>query len=98
MTDITVGFAFCGSFCTFDKAIAVLEKVCDKYHNVLPILSETAAATDSRYGAADDFVRELNGSAERRSSGQLPGRSRLVRRSCWIFWSSRRVREIRRRR
>ena len=59
MTEITVGFAFCGSFCTFDKAIAVLEKVCDKYHNVLPILSETAAATDSRYGAADDFVREI---------------------------------------
>ena len=55
MKDITVGFAMCGSFCTFDAVINVLEKLCGLYKTVVPIMSETAYHTDSRFGFAADF-------------------------------------------
>lgn len=59
MEQITVGFAFCGSFCTLSKALAALEAVRARYESVVPIVSETVAATDTRFGAAHDFMREM---------------------------------------
>ncbi|NLF35238.1 MAG: dipicolinate synthase subunit B [Clostridiales bacterium] len=56
---LRVGYAFCGSFCTFDKAMTALEKVKARYGDVYPIVSETTAATDTRFGAAHDFMREM---------------------------------------
>jgi len=49
MKPIRLGFALCGSFCTFDRVIAVLESMCAAGWDVYPILSETAAATDTRF-------------------------------------------------
>ena len=59
MEDYRVGFAFCGSFCTLSKAMDALEKTAARYAHVIPIVSETAAATDTRFGAAHDFMREM---------------------------------------
>ena len=36
----TIGFAMCGSFCTFKKAMGVLEKLTQTGANVIPIMSE----------------------------------------------------------
>ena len=35
-----IGFAFCGSFCTYSQAMEVLERVQSRYGDVLPIVSE----------------------------------------------------------
>ena len=59
MKPITVGFAVCGSFCTHAKAMAALEQVRARWENVVPIVSECTAATDTRFGNAHDLMREM---------------------------------------
>ena len=59
MEQVSVGYAFCGSFCTFDRAMAALERVKARYGRVLPIISEAGAANDTRFGNAHDFMREM---------------------------------------
>ncbi len=66
MEQITVGFAFCGSFCTMSKAMAALEAVRARYQRVIPIVSETVADTDTRFGSAHDFLREMERICDRR--------------------------------
>ena len=50
-----LGFALCGSFCTFKKVLAEMEKLTEIY-DIIPIMSEGAAATDTRFGKAEDFI------------------------------------------
>lgn len=59
MEQITVGFGFCGSFCTMREALAALEGAAARYERVVPIVSDAVASTDSRFGAAHDFMREM---------------------------------------
>lgn len=54
---MTIGFALCGSFCTYSKVFPVMEALARK-HTVIPIFSAAAAVTDSRFGNAADFLRE----------------------------------------
>lgn len=53
----TVGFAMCGSFCTFAKAMEQMERLCGKYR-ILPIMSRNAYETDTRFGTAESFIRQ----------------------------------------
>ena len=53
-----IGYAFCGSFCTFDRSIAVLKELVNVY-DVLPIMSHNAASTDTRFGKSDDFIKTI---------------------------------------
>ena len=55
MNGLSVGFALCGSFCTFHKVIPCMRSLAESGANVVPILSETAYGTDTRFGAAADF-------------------------------------------
>ena len=50
-----IGFALCGSFCTFSRVLDVLERLKTQYPNIIPILSEASYTTDTRFGAAADF-------------------------------------------
>lgn len=52
-----VGFAFCGSFCTYHSVFPVLEELA-KEHEVLPIFSPVSAVTDSRFGCGELFVKQ----------------------------------------
>ena len=52
---MNIGFAMCGSFCTFSKVFPVMEKLTGE-HKVLPILSTASCTTDSRFGKAESFV------------------------------------------
>lgn len=54
-----VGFAVCGSFCTHEKVLEALEKLTAIYETVIPIASENAAFTDTRFGTSDDLLEEL---------------------------------------
>lgn len=66
MEQITVGFAFCGSFCTLNRAMSALEAVKARYETVIPIVSPIVADTDTRFGAAHDFMREMERICDRR--------------------------------
>ena len=59
MEQLRVGFAFFGSFCTMMKALDALEETAKRYSDIIPIVSGTVADTDTRFGAAHDFMREM---------------------------------------
>ena len=66
MKEKAIGFAVCGSFCTHDKAMAALEQVRAQWRNIVPIVSECTAATDTRFGKAHDLMREMERICDRR--------------------------------
>ena len=49
----------CGSFCTFSKVIPQIDALCKNGFNVIPIMSPTAYATDTRFGKAEDFTKHI---------------------------------------
>lgn len=55
----TIGFALCGSFCTFASAIRQMEVLRNEGAQIIPIMSQTAAYTDTRFGRAEDFRRVI---------------------------------------
>lgn len=57
MTKATIGFAMCGSFCTFSKAFRQMEKLVEKGYKVLPIMSQNAYETDTRFGKAEEMIK-----------------------------------------
>ena len=59
MSTETVGFAMCGSFCTFKKVIPQMKELKDMGYRVIPIMSQTAYSTDTRFGAARDFIEKI---------------------------------------
>lgn len=46
-----LGFAMCGSFCTFSRVFPVMEQLVGR-NSVTPIFSDAAYAVDSRFGTA----------------------------------------------
>lgn len=59
MQNKTVGFALCGSFCTFKKAIPQMKRLADEGYRVIPIMSHTAYTTDTRFGKSCEFIDEI---------------------------------------
>ena len=58
MADARIGFAVTGSFCTFKAVFPQMRLLCDHGYRVVPIMSENAYATDTRFGRAQDWIRE----------------------------------------
>lgn len=54
-----IGFAVCGSFCTFKKAFAELENLIGAGADVTVIMSFNAAGIDSRFGKAAEHIEYL---------------------------------------
>ncbi|MBQ9557000.1 MAG: dipicolinate synthase subunit B [Clostridia bacterium] len=59
MEKIRVGFALCGSFCMLRKTLEQLPRLTGSGFDIIPIMSETAYNTDTRFGAAGEFRRIL---------------------------------------
>ncbi len=62
MTDLNgkkIGFAMCGSFCTFSKAFEQLEKLIEMGAEVTAIMSFNAAYIDTRFGKSLDHIERL---------------------------------------
>lgn len=59
MTKTTIGFAMCGSFCTFSKALEQMQQLVDSDYNIIPIMSGNAYKKDTRFGKAKDFVKQI---------------------------------------
>ena len=72
MEHIRVGFAFCGSFCTYSEVMPALERARARYGDVTPIVSEKSAGTDSRFGPAHEFLREMERICDRRVIDSIP--------------------------
>ena len=59
MNTVKVGFAMCGSFCTFERAIKQIERLTGAGYEVLPVMSEIAAGTDTRFGRAEAIRKRV---------------------------------------
>ena len=53
---MTIGFAMCGSFCTYANVFPVMEQLA-KEHDVIPIFSQISHTTDSRFGTAREHIQ-----------------------------------------
>ena len=53
-----LGLALCGSYCTYEKLFKAAEKLADTY-DLIPIMSENAAETDTRFGTATEHIKHL---------------------------------------
>lgn len=54
-----LGFAMCGSFCTFSSVFPVMEALAREHH-VIPIFSQAVQETDSRFGSSENFWRRVS--------------------------------------
>ena len=52
------GLALCGSYCTYEQVFAQAGRLAEHF-DLIPILSDTAAETDTRFGRAADHIRRL---------------------------------------
>ncbi len=60
-----VGFALCGSFCTFDSVISQLEQL-SQLHDVTPIMSFNAYELDTKFGKACDFIKKIENTCNKK--------------------------------
>ena len=51
---MNIGFAMCGSLCTFHRVFPVMEALAAD--TLIPIFSSVSCTTDSRFGKAEDFL------------------------------------------
>ncbi len=59
MENINLGFALCGSFCTLKEAVKALKELKKENYNITPIMSHIVYSTDTRFGKAEDFIKEI---------------------------------------
>lgn len=53
---MNIGFALCGSFCTYKQVFPVMELLARDYQ-VTPIFSDAAFSIDSRFGTAESHIQ-----------------------------------------
>ena len=54
-----IGVVMTGSFCTFRKTIDELKKIVRLGAKVVPIMSENSYTLDTKFGKAEDFIKEI---------------------------------------
>lgn len=54
---MNIGFAVCGSFCTFDQVFPAMEAL-SAQHTLIPIFSQVSYTTDSRFGTHETHIRK----------------------------------------
>lgn len=59
LDDKKIGFAVCGSFCTFSKVMPQFEVLKSAGADIFPIMSEMAYSTDTRFGKSEDFRKYI---------------------------------------
>ena len=56
---MTIGFAMCGSFCTYANVFPAMEIVA-KQHTVIPIFSQASYTLDTRFGTASSHIQKAS--------------------------------------
>ena len=54
-----IGYAFCGSFCTLSRSLAVLEALVKRGEKVVPFVSERVFSTDTRFWQCRNFIDKV---------------------------------------
>lgn len=54
---MTIGFALCGSFCTYHQVFPVMETLTANYE-IIPIFSHSSGTIDSRFGTSADHIHK----------------------------------------
>lgn len=68
---MTIGFALCGSFCTYAQVFPVMEQL-SKSHTIIPIFSHSAATLDSRFGTAQAHLERAESICGRHPLTTIP--------------------------
>ena len=63
---VKIGYAICGSFCTFRRTIDEMKALSKMGAELFPIMSDNAYSLDTRFGKAADFVEEIEALCGRR--------------------------------
>lgn len=69
---ITLGYALCGSFCTFQQSLQALRQLRQIYPQIIPLFSEASAAYDTRFGKAAAFIAEAESICGRKAILTIP--------------------------
>ncbi|MEG1028140.1 MAG: flavoprotein, partial [Oscillospiraceae bacterium] len=56
---VKLGFAICGSFCTFKKNIEIMEQLHNMGYDIVPIMSFNAYNIDTRFGKAKEHIEKI---------------------------------------
>lgn len=56
---ITVGYALTGSHCTLPEVLPQIRRFVEAGANVVPVISHSVLTTDTRFGTAEQWQREL---------------------------------------
>ena len=59
MQNITLGYAFTGSFCTLKASLSALEELSKFPIKIKPIMSENVYTTDTRFFKAQDLIQKV---------------------------------------
>ena len=59
MENITLGYAFCGSFCTIKESLAALKELAKENIKIKPIMSPIVYNTDTRFTKAKELIAEV---------------------------------------
>lgn len=63
---MVICYAFCGSFCNFERSFAEFEKLIAAGHELIPVCSYHFAATDTRFGRAQTLVARIEAACGKR--------------------------------
>lgn len=72
MKKIKIGFAMCGSFCTFSESIKQMQILKEKGHEILPIMSFNAYNLNTKFGNAKDFRKKIEKICEKSIISTIP--------------------------
>jgi len=70
---ITLGYAMTGSFCTFEKCIAEMARLRSMGYELLPVMSENAYTTSTRFGKARDIISRVEDICGKSVIHTIPG-------------------------
>jgi len=67
-----IGYCFTGSFCTFARSFSILRELVAAGHEVVPIMSENAYYTDTRFQKAEEFSARVEALCGKRIIHTIP--------------------------
>ena len=67
-----IGYALCASFCTFENSVNALERIKQKYNDILPIMRFNAYSPDTRFGYHSDWNRRVEEICEKKIINTIP--------------------------
>ncbi|MBQ7668743.1 MAG: dipicolinate synthase subunit B [Clostridia bacterium] len=72
LTNIRIGLGITGSFCTFSKLFSVIETLKNEGATVLPIMSQNAYTTDTRFGNINEIKEKIENLTNNKIIATIP--------------------------